>query len=139
MIDLSHLNEKGFWDVAGLSVTRPWSPPTRTRTRSSPVPRNLTDGQLGRIRESDGMVGVNFAVGFLRADGAKNADTTLETVVRHFDYLIDRLGVDRVGFGSDFDGATMPYGIRDVSGLPNLVEVMRAHGYDDATLAQVGV
>ncbi len=137
MIDLSHLTEKGFWDVAGLSD----APLIATHSNAhalSPVPRNLTDGQLGAIRESDGMVGVNFAVGFLRADGAKNADTTLETVVRHFDYLIDRLGVDRVGFGSDFDGATIPYGIGDVSGLPNLLEVMRAHGYDDATLRKVG-
>ena len=137
MIDLSHLNEKGFWNVAELSN----APLVATHSNAhalSPVPRNLTDGQLSAIRESDGMVGVNFAVSFLRADGARNADTTLETVVRHFDYLIDRLGVDRVGFGSDFDGATIPYGIKDVSGLPNLVAVMRAHGYDDATLRKLG-
>ena len=137
MIDLSHLSEKGFWDVAELSN----APLVATHSNAhalSPVTRNLTDGQLSAIRESDGMVGVNFAVSFLRADGARNADTTLETVVRHFDYLIDRLGVDRVGFGSDFDGATIPYGIRDVSGLPNLLEVMRAHGYDDATLRKLG-
>ena len=137
MIDLSHLNEKGFWDVAELSN----APLVATHSNAhalSPVPRNLTDGQLGAVRESDGMVGVNFAVSFLREDAANDADTTLETVVRHFDYLIDRLGVDRVGFGSDFDGATMPYGIKDVSGLPNLVAVMRKHGYDDATLRKLG-
>ena len=45
------------------------------------------------------MVGVNFAVGFLREDGGESEDTPLETVVRHVDHLVERVGIDRVGFG----------------------------------------
>jgi membrane dipeptidase len=58
-------------------------------------------------------------------------------MLRHFDHLIDRLGVDGVGLGSDFDGATIPQAIGDVAGLPRLVEAMRRHGYDEATLRKL--
>ena len=99
-----------------------------------PTSRNLTDKQLDAIRDSDGLVGVNFAVGFLREDGADEKETPVETVVRHVDYLVERIGLERVGFGSDFDGAEVPRGIGDASGLPNLLAALRARGYDDAAL-----
>ncbi|MGC9334396.1 MAG: dipeptidase, partial [Anaerolineae bacterium] len=107
LVDVSHLNEQGFWDVAAITS----APIVATHSNVHalcPVTRNLTDRQLDAIRESDGMVGVNFAVSFLREDGQNNADTPLSAVVRHIDYLVERLGIDRVGFGSDFDGATIP-------------------------------
>lgn len=137
MLDLSHLSEKGFWDVADLSD----APLVATHSNVhalAPTPRNLTDQQLEAVRASGGMVGLNFAVGFLREDGANNADTPLETMIRHVDYLIDKLGEDKVGFGSDFDGATIPEGVGDVSGLPKLISAMREHGYDDALLNKLG-
>ncbi len=133
LIDLSHMNEKGFWQIAKLSD----APLVATHSNVHVLcqsPRNLTDRQLDAIKESDGMVGVNFGVGFLREDGGKDPDVPLETIVRHFDYLIGRLGIDRVGFGSDFDGALMPLSIGDATGLPKLVSALRASGYDDASL-----
>lgn len=137
MIDLSHMTEKGFWEVAELST----APLVATHSNVHALaasPRNLTDKQLEAIRDSDGMVGLNFAVGFLREDGANNADTKLETMIRHFDYLIDKVGENRVGFGSDFDGATIPDEIKDVTGLPNLIKAMREHGYSDELLEKLG-
>jgi membrane dipeptidase len=70
--------------------------------------RNLTDRQLAAIAESDGMVGLNFAVAFLRPDGRMEADTGFDIMLRHLDHLIEHLGEDRVGLGSDFDGTTVP-------------------------------
>ena len=137
MIDLSHLNEQGFWDVAGLST----APLVATHSNAhaiSPGARNLTDRQLAAIRDSDGMVGVNFHVGFLREDGATDSDTPLSTVVRHLDYLVEHLGIDRVGLGSDFDGATMPAELGDASALPRLVGALRERGYDEESLAKLG-
>jgi len=136
VIDLSHLNENGFWDVAALSD----APLIATHSNAhalAPSPRNLTDKQLDAIKESDGMVGVNFHVGFLRADGRDDADTGLDVMARHVDYLVERLGIDRVGFGSDFDGATMPREIGDAAGLPRLLDALRTHGYDDAALRKL--
>jgi membrane dipeptidase len=136
MVDLSHLNEKGFWDVAAISE-KPLVASHSNAHAVTPATRNLTDKQLDAIRDSDGMVGVNFAVYFLRPDGTGDAATPLETVVRHFDYLVERIGIDRVGFGSDFDGATIPADIGDASGLPRLVAALRAAGYDDASLQKL--
>jgi len=136
LIDLSHLNEKGFWEVAALSD----DPLVATHSNAhalAPSPRNLTDRQLAAIRDSDGLVGVNFYVGFLREDGADNPDTPLDTIVRHVDYLVERLGIDRVGFGSDFDGAGMPRDLGDAAGLPRLVAALSQRGYDDAALRKI--
>jgi membrane dipeptidase len=136
LLDLSHLNERGYWDVAQMTE----APLVATHSNAHalcPTTRNLTDRQLDAIRDSDGMVGVNFAVGFLRDDGKDEEDTPIETVVRHVDYLVERIGVERVGFGSDFDGAKIPREIRDASGLPKLLAALRERGYDDATLKKL--
>jgi membrane dipeptidase len=136
MIDLSHLNEQGFWDVARLSR----APLVATHSNVHalcPSTRNLTDRQLDAIRDSDGMVGLNFAVSFLREDGWNDADTPLEILLRHIDYLVERIGIDRVGLGSDFDGATIPQAIGDVAGLPALLTALQAHGYDDPSLQKL--
>jgi membrane dipeptidase len=137
MLDLAHLNEKGFWDVARLSE----APLVVTHAAAHalcPSTRNLTDQQLDAIKASDGMVGVVFEVSNLRADSAQDANTPLETVIRHVDYLVEHLGIERVGFGSDFDGGiTPPQDISDVSGLPKLLAALRAHGYDDAALRKL--
>ncbi|HEY3232201.1 MAG TPA: dipeptidase [Roseiflexaceae bacterium] len=136
MIDLSHLNEQGFWDVAGLSDA-PLVASHSNAHALCPSTRNLTDKQLDAIKESDGMVGLNFHVEFLRADGADNADTPLDVMAQQLDYLVERVGIDRVGFGSDFDGATMPQEIGDVTGLPKLIEALRERGYDDTALRKI--
>ncbi len=136
MLDLAHLNERGFWDVARLSD----APLVATHTAAHalcPSARNVTDEQLDAIGESDGVVGVNFYVGDLRTDGRCDADTPLTEIVRHIDYIAGRIGIDHVAFGSDFDGATMPRELGDVTGLPRLIATLRAHGYDDAALRKI--
>lgn len=136
LIDLSHLNEAGFWDVARLSD----APLVATHSNAyaiCPSPRNLTDRQLDAIRESDGMVGVNFHVGFLRPDGQRDANTPLDTVADHIVHLVERLGIDRVGFGSDFDGALMPRDLGDAAGLPRLLETLRRRGFDEPSLRKL--
>lgn len=136
MIDLSHLNEKGFNDVAAISD----APLVATHSNAhavTPSTRNLTDRQLAMIAESDGLVGLNYATVFLRADGRKSTFDGWDPVLRHLDHLIAKLGEDRVGLGSDFDGATMPQGIEDVAGQPRLIEALRAHGYNDALLRKI--
>jgi membrane dipeptidase len=136
MIDLSHLNEKGFWDVAKIS-DKPLVATHSNVHALCPLPRNLTDKQLDAIRESDGMVGVNFVVLLLREDGQNDPNTPMETVVRHFDYLVERLGMDRVGMGSDFGVATVPNELSDVGKYPALIEALRKAGYDDASLRKI--
>ncbi|MDI1345066.1 MAG: dipeptidase [Pseudolabrys sp.] len=137
LIDLSHITEKGFWDVARLSK----APLIATHSNAHalcPSPRNLTDRQLAAIRDTGGMVGLNFATGFLRPDGAMKADTEIDLMVRHLDYLIEKLGEDKVGLGSDFDGATVPEKIGSAAGLPVLIDALRAKGYSEPLLTRLG-
>jgi membrane dipeptidase len=136
MIDVSHLNEKGFWDVARLSN----APLVATHSCAHsicPSTRNLTDRQLDAIRDSDGIVGVNFSVNDVRPDAHNDSDTPLPMLVRHFRYLVDRIGIDRVAIGSDFDGATIPAAIKDASGYPDLIAELRANGFDDESLRRI--
>ena len=129
LIDLSHMNEAGFWDVAGLSD----APLVATHSNAHaicPHARNLTDRQLHAIRDSGGMVGLNFATAFLRPDGRMLPEVPFEIMMRHLDHLLGILGEDHVGIGSDYDGATVPEQLTSVSDLPNLVDAMRGHGLD---------
>lgn len=137
MVDLSHLNEKGFWDVERYS-THPLVATHSCVHALSSSPRNLTDKQLDAIAASGGMVGVNYHVGFLREDGKVNPDTPLEDLARHIDYMVDRMGIDHVGLGSDFDGATVPNALGDVAGLPRLMALLRSRGYGDDALRKIG-
>ena len=136
MIDLSHLNERGFWDVAELSAAPLVATHSCVHTICSST-RNLTDMQLDAIRESDGIVGVNLCVNDVRPDGRRDGNTSLDMVACHFAYLADRLGVDHVAIGSDFDGTMIPAAIADASGLPNLVTALREHGFDYTSLRKI--
>lgn len=136
MIDLSHLNERGFWDVARIS-DRPLVASHSNAHAICPVPRNLTDDQLAAVRESRGLVGLNFAVAFLDPAGSKDPNLPLEVMVRHVDHLVERLGTHGVALGSDFDGAVMPTELGGAEGLPRLVDALRRHGYDDDTLRRI--
>jgi membrane dipeptidase len=136
LIDLSHLNERGFWDVAAISD----APLVATHSNAhalSPHARNLTDKQLAAIRDSGGLVGVNFAVSFLRPDGRHDTDTPTELVLDHLEHMLERVGEDGVGFGSDFDGARIPAGIANAAGLQNLVEAMRTRGYGEPLIEKL--
>ena len=130
MIDVSHLNEKGFWDVARHST----APLVATHSNAHALcasSRNLTDDQIRIIGKSGGMIGLNFANGFLRADGRWGSENGLDTMLRHLDHLMKLAGEDHVGLGSDFDGARIPSQIGDVTGLPRLIDAMKAHGYGE--------
>jgi membrane dipeptidase len=135
-VDVSHINERGFWDIAALTTT----PLIATHSNAhalTPSPRNLTDRQLDAIKDSGGIVGVNFYVGFLRADGGRDPKTPMARIVEHFEYLVERIGVDHVGFGADLDGALIPEEVGDVAGLSRVMDALQAAGYDERTLRRL--
>lgn len=136
MLDLSHLNEAGFWEVAKLSD----APLVATHSNANavcPSSRNLTDDQLRAIGDTGGMAGLNFATCFLRPDGRESADMTLDPVKRHIEHMLKLAGEDHVGIGSDYDGATTPKDIGGVEGLPVLVGAMREMGLGAALIDRI--
>ncbi|MCA1494317.1 dipeptidase [Sinorhizobium alkalisoli] len=136
LVDLAHLTEKGFWDVA-KTTDQPLVASHSNAHALTPVARNLTDRQLDAIGESQGLVGLNYATTMLRADGQENAATPLADMVRHVDYMVERLGIDCIALGSDFDGATIPEAIGDAAGNQRLVAALREAGYGDRELKKI--
>jgi membrane dipeptidase len=133
LIDVSHLNEAGFWDLARLECGPIVASHSAVHSLC-PASRNLTDGQLDAIGATDGLVGIVFACPFLRADFADDSDTPIELVAKHARYVADRIGVEHVGLGSDFDGATIPAAIGDVSGMPKVLDALRDSGFTENEL-----
>jgi membrane dipeptidase len=136
LVDLSHLNLRGFRDVARLSE----APLVASHSNAHAVcasTRNLLDEQLDLIAASGGLVGVNFAVGFVRPDGRADTNTPVDALVDHFEYLVERTGIDHVAFGSDLDGAQIPAAVGDVAGLPIVLDALRARGYADDELTKL--
>uniref|UniRef100_UPI0031015B4C dipeptidase n=1 Tax=Neorhizobium sp. EC2-8 TaxID=3129230 RepID=UPI0031015B4C len=136
MIDLSHMNEKGFWDIAALSKA-PLVASHSNVHALCPHSRNLTDRQIDAIRDTGGLIGINFGVLFLRDDGVKDPNTGLDLLVRHIAYVAERIGVEHIALGSDFDGTTIPAEIKDAAGLPLLVKSLTDYGFGAEDLAKI--
>ncbi|MTH79807.1 dipeptidase [Paracoccus aestuariivivens] len=136
MLDLSHLNEKGFDDIAVLSDA-PLVASHSCAHAVAPSTRNLTDRQLQVIAESKGLVGLNYAVGFLHPDGRRDPMHGFEVILRHLDHLLKFLGEDGVALGSDYDGAQMPEDLSDASKVQNIVQAMLDHGYGEELTTKI--
>jgi membrane dipeptidase len=121
VVDVAHLNERGFWDVAELST----APLVSTHTGAHaicPIPRNLTDAQLDAIGDSGGVVGIVFDTVMTRPDADLVPDTPLRVIAQHVEYVAERIGVEHVALGSDFDGCFPPSVLDDASKLQALLE-----------------
>jgi membrane dipeptidase len=136
LVDLSHLNEAGFWDVAEIA-TGPLVASHSGAHALSPCSRNLTDRQLDAIGLTGGLVGIVFACAFLRADFADTGETPLEVIVEHARYVADRIGPEHVALGSDFDGTTVPAALGDVAGLPRLLDALLDGGFTESELEAI--
>jgi membrane dipeptidase len=137
MLDLSHLNEAGFWEVARLS-RHPLVATHSNVHQLCPSARNLTADQLKAIAASGGLVGVNFSSADLRDDGADEPDTDLELILEQLDYLAEELGVEHVALGTDFDGAVVPYDLDGVEYLPDLLEALSDRGWSEDDIERLG-
>lgn len=124
MIDLAHINEKGFWDVARISK-KPLVVTHAGVHALCPSTRNLTNKQIDAIGASGGVIGIIFEPINTRLDGKPNADTPLRTIVDHILYVANRIGIDHVAFGSDFDGCQTPTDLKNVSHLQHLIHELR--------------
>jgi membrane dipeptidase len=136
LVDLSHLNEAGFWDVARIEA----GPLVASHSGAHALcaaSRNLTDAQIDAIAASGGLAGVVFATPFLRPDFADDPDTPIGLIVEHVRHVADRVGIEHVALGSDFDGATIPAALGDVRGLPKLVAALEDEGFGEEEIAAI--
>ena len=128
LVDLAHLNERGFWDVAEVSE-RPLVVTHACAHALVPSARNLTDAQLDAVGRSGGVVGVCFH--------HEDAGPRREDIARHVDHIGRRLGPQHVALGSDFDGCELPAGIAGAADLPLVLDDLRALGWGEEDLRLV--
>lgn len=120
VLDVSHLNVRGFWDVASLSE----APFVATHSNARALcdhPRNLTDRQLRAVARAGGVVGAVFYARFVKPHGP----ASIADLAAHVDHMAQVMGIDHVGVGADFEGMDRPVaGLEDVSRLPRLFEAL---------------
>ena len=135
MIDVSHLSDGGFYDVAKLSK-KPFLA-THSNARSlSPHTRNLTDDMIKVLGNTGSVTGLNFAPGFMDPD-TNAMHTPLSHIVKHAKYLSKLGGIDCVGLGTDFDGI---YGTQEIANsamLPLLWDALRKEGFHESEIEKI--
>ena len=129
IIDVSHLNEAGFCDVAGFS-TKPFVASHSNAYSVSPHERNLKDGQIKAITGKGGMIGINLCPGLLTNDSIAHVDIVMDHI-RHF---IETGAVDNLGLGCDLDGIPAPpEGFTDVLSLNMLADKISGEFGEDVS------
>ncbi len=133
LVDVSHISERGFWDVLEISDSPVIASHSNCKTlcRHS---RNLSNEQLKALSVNGGVVGITFVPGFLTIDGWQKMPP-LAQLLNHIAYAIDIAGIDHVGIGSDFDGGGDL--LKDASEFIKIAEGLSERGYSDADIRKV--
>jgi len=126
IIDVSHMNEKSFWEVFKISKN-PFVATHSNVFKISKNKRNLNNRQIKALTEKGGMMGIFFSSPFL--NDSKKAN--LSDIISHIDYVIKLVGIDYIGVGSDFGGilSGTPKGMGDISKLPKIMDGLEKKGY----------
>lgn len=135
-LDLSHLNEKCFWESIELTNLIPIATHSNARALTD-HPRNLRDEQLKAISDRGGVIGIVLYNYFLKIGDKK---PTLEEVFAHTDYIVNLCGEDHVGIGSDMDGARIedfPKGLNTIADLPKIAQFFIDKGYSEERVTKV--
>ena len=147
IVDVAHTNEKSFWDILETSSAPVIASHSNVREICD-VPRNLWDEQIDAIRQGGGMVGINAFNEFVSHD---REEQTLSRLVDHIDYLVERMGIDHVGFGFDFDDflnldtlasfCASPdhglQGLQNIGDAPNMLAELKRRGYSPAEIRKL--
>lgn len=132
VIDVSHLSDAGFWDL--LEVAK--GPVIASHSNSREVcdhPRNMTDEMIRALADRGGVMGMNFAPSFVHP-----SSPSVETLMDHVDHIVDLVGPDHVGLGSDFDGIpSTPVGLEDVTRMPRITEELVRRGYTEEDASKI--
>jgi membrane dipeptidase len=140
IVDISHLNETGFWDVIELTEDPVLATHSNCKALCSHH-RNLTDDQIKALAENEGVLNLSFCGAFIKEGVGFNREAvkkvTIEDWLDHLDHAVDLVGADHVGIGSDLDGGCGFPGLHDVTCFTNLTEGMILRGYSDQDIEKI--
>ena len=131
IVDVSHLSDKGFWDIVEHG-TRPFAASHSNCRALAPHCRNLTDEMIRVMAEKGGLVGLNYCAGFL--DDQPSPDlcrSTTALMAKHAAHFKQVGGIEIIGLGSDFDGIGGKLELSDCSKMPLLADALRKEGFTE--------
>lgn len=134
VIDCSHLGDKGFYDVISLSTKPIVCSHSCSRSVCNHV-RNMTDDMLFKLKENNGVVGINYCHAFIKEDDTL---ATVQDIVKHINYIKDLIGIDYIGLGSDFDGiSNKNIELKDASMMNLLIDELKNQGYSNEDIDKI--
>ncbi len=136
IVDVSHLNDKSFWDVQSIA-SQPFIASHSNSRAICSNKRNLTDEQIVAIKDAKGTIGINLSIHFLDPERRKEDHITFDIIKSHIDHIVEIGDINTVCLGSDFDGTTIPSVLKDISYYPKLVEYLSNNGYTDDELKKI--
>jgi len=168
MVDVSHITDEAFFQVMEISQAPVIASHSSCRHFTPDWERNMSDEMIQQLAKNGGVIQINFGSSFLKGDyqkamdeleayaeengidldsedgkrlrqerGINYADVT--DVVAHIDHVVQMIGIDHVGLGSDFDGVgdSLPTGLKDVSYYPNLIHALLEKGYSEEDIEKI--
>jgi membrane dipeptidase len=134
-IDVSHLNDGGFWDVVKISE-KPFIASHANCRAIAPHQRNLTDGMIRALAEKGGVMGVNWCGPFLNED-AKCRESRIGQIVKHLKHMVNVGGIETAAIGTDFDGTFGNFDIPECSKMQRLFEAMGKSGFSTEEIEKI--
>lgn len=135
LVDVSHLSDGGFYDVAAL-CQKPFIASHSNARALSPHPRNLSDKMLGILGEKGGVAGLNFYGCFLNED-IRCDRSRAKRIAQHARYMADKGGVECVGLGSDFDGIDGNMELTGCEKMPLLWDALKEEGFHESEIEKI--
>lgn len=134
VIDCSHASDKTFYDVISLSTKPIVCSHSCARSVCNHV-RNMSDDMLLKLKENGGVVGINYCHDFVKNDSSL---ATIKDVIEHINYIKNLIGIDYIGFGSDFDGIENDnIELKDASFMPFVLDELRKQGYSEEDIDKI--
>ncbi len=134
LIDVSHISDEAFYDVLKYSE----KPVVATHSCCRALadhPRNMTDDMIKALAAAGGVIQINFYPVFLESGSER---VSYRRIADHIDHVVELVGIDHVGLGSDFDGIEVtPEGMEDISKFSLIFDELRDRGYSEADLAKI--
>lgn len=125
LVDLSHISEKGFWDVMECT-SAPVIVSHSNAKKLCSHGRNLTDEQIDAVKYNGGVIGINLYPDFLK----DSKDASISDIIRHIEYISGLIGSDHIGLGADFDGVeSLPEGIGGVQDVGKIIDELSKLNY----------
>lgn len=132
IIDVSHMSDGGFYDVAKLSSY----PFVASHSNSRAVkdhPRNLTDDMIKILASKGGVMGINFAKEFLGLGDMSKVDD----MISHIKHIRNIGGIDVLAIGSDFDGISPNLEINNTGEMYKLIDALKANGFSEDEIEKI--